>query len=419
MYRVNTKITFTQQNNYRDSNGAMKPRSGVLIFNFVHTFEILSTWNSLTDDGEIILPKNVYVTDKNGRRQPLGGSNINIGGFSDTPPVFLRGDKVKIESGYIYYDSRGNEIAPLATVFDGYVSEVTSKKPITLKVEDAMFVLKQTPARGLNGKTFFPAKDYTVEKLVSELFKAAGLPFTVNELTSTSVGDFWTNNETIAEVLARFQKDYHFESYFRGNELRVGSWPYLEIDAIASGKKLFKFQQNIIEDDLEYRRKDDIVLSAVVSNTIQQTTGETTKDGKAKTKSVKLEALITYENGASDPKVIIASKDKPLPPNTGGERHSFIFYGAKTIDELVEQGKNKLRQYYYTGFKGKFKTFGIPYVQFGDNVDILDPVLPERNGRYKVKSVKYNGGIDGNRQEIELDYLIGRLDANGNFIGLN
>ena len=61
-------------------------------------------------------------------------------------------------------------------------------------------------------------------------------------------------------------------------------------------------------------------------------------------------------------------------------------------------------------------TFGIPYVRHGDNVDILDAIIPERNGRYKVKSVQYSGGVIGLRQEIELDYLITRLDAKGNAI---
>jgi hypothetical protein len=40
----------------------------------------------------------------------------------------------------------------------------------------------------------------------------------------------------------------------------------------------------------------------------------------------------------------------------------------------------------------------------GDNVILNDPILPERNGKYKVKGVNYSGGKDGHRQEIILDY---------------
>jgi hypothetical protein len=113
---------------------------------------------------------------------------------------------------------------------------------------------------------------------------------------------------------------------------------------------------------------------------------------------------------------VVGSKETPLPPNTGGERRTLHFLGAKTTNELAKLAENELRKYYYTGLKGKFVTFGIPYVRHGDNVDILDAILPERNGRYKVKAVQYSGGVIGLRQEIELDYLITRLDAKGNAI---
>jgi hypothetical protein len=76
----------------------------------------------------------------------------------------------------------------------------------------------------------------------------------------------------------------------------------------------------------------------------------------------------------------------------------------------------ELKKYYYSGMRGKFITFGIPFVQQGDNINILDPILPERNGRYKVRSVRYSGGITGLRQEIEVDYLITKIDAQGNAI---
>lgn len=227
------------------------------------------------------------------------------------------------------------------------------------------------------------------------------------------MGDFITQNETIAEVLGRLRKDFHFESYFRGSELRCGSFKYIEQEAVDAGQKVFKFQQNIISGALEYKRRDDQVLSAVATNTIEENTGKKTKDGQAKTKKVRLEVLVTFRNASDAPEIIVGGKNKPLPPNTGGERRTLHFLGATTTDQLAKLAENELRKYYYTGLKGKFVTFGIPYVKHGDNVDILDTILPERNGRYKVKGVTYTGGVDGLRQEIELDYLVTRLDANG------
>lgn len=94
-----------------------------------------------------------------------------------------------------------------------------------------------------------------------------------------------------------------------------------------------------------------------------------------------------------------------------------FFKGATSTEELARLATNELKKYYYTGLKGKFTAFGLPFVQHGHLVDIIDPDLPEKNGRYMVKGVRYSGGIGGLRQEIEIDYLVGRLDADGKFIG--
>ena len=104
MYRVITNITFTQQ-----PTASFPDRNKQIIFPLCHEFEVLTTWDSLTDDGTITLPKNIYIKDATGKRFSLAGTNQNIGGFSPTTPFFLRGDKVVIKWGYAYYDKRGND----------------------------------------------------------------------------------------------------------------------------------------------------------------------------------------------------------------------------------------------------------------------------------------------------------------------
>lgn len=398
MLRCVTYITITQVPTLD-----FPDRKLVLFFDFVNEFTASDSWASLTNKGTIVLPKKIYYKDKYGRQQPLEGTNKNIGGFSNPVPFFLRGDTVKIEAGYRYFNQSGSEVTDTSVMFTGYISKVSSKKPINLELEDNMWKLKQVQAIGGNNQ-FFSKNKYTVESMVKEMMVNSGLTFSVNTTTSTSVGDFLVQNETIAEVLARMQKEYGFMAYFRGNELRVGSFVYIESDAITN---TFVFQQNIISDELDYQRKDDIVLSAVATNTIDELTGKHTKDGQEKTKKKKLEVLVTFRNSNTKPEIYIASKGKPIPPNTGGERRTLKFFGAKTTDELATLAANELRKYYYTGYKGKFTTFGIPFVKQGDNVVIQDPLLPERDGKYKVKSVEYKGGVSGLRQVVTLDYKIG------------
>lgn len=340
-----------------------------------------------------MLPKNLYYTDQTGRVQPLHGTNINIGGFIDVP-LFLRGDKVLLTAGYKYYDKAGVEVVEDSVIFDGFISKVHSQIPIELELEDNMWLLKQTPA-----PTYTFSDTDTLENILATLL--VGTPFTYKALTSTTFGEFQIGNESVAQVLQRMQKTYGFEFYFKRNELRGGMIIYIESEAQT---QIFRFQQNIISDDLQYMRKDDIVLSALAHNTIVEDTGKMCKDGTAKTKHTRLEVLVTIKNGVRVDTVI--NKGDTIPENIEGERRTFFFPGAKTVTELADLAYDKLIQYYYTGLRGTFTTFLIPFVSQGDNADIKDPILPERDGVYKIKSVEYTGGVNGGRQTIHLDYKL-------------
>jgi hypothetical protein len=396
MLRVITKVVIQQETPYNNIG-----RSKTVIFNFVHSIECSDSWRDFTNDATIVVPKNIYYRDKNNELVPLSGNNKNIGGF-DGSPLIMRGDKVTIDWGYKYF-SKGKEvfqgtenIKANTHLYEGFVSEVTSKTPIEFKCEDNFWKLKQIPA---------PLKTYpattTLEAMLQDMLKDT--QFTVNTLTSTTFGEYKSGNETVAEVLASLRKSYHFEAYFRGNELRCGSQVYISSEA---KQYTFTFQKDIISDDLKYKRKDDLVLSVIASNTNEVETGEITKDGKNKTKKERIEVLATFRNGSETPEYMVKEKGKDFPPNTGGERMTIPVPGATTIDQLKERALRLLKLYYYTGFKGKFITFGIPFVKMGDNVQLIDPILPERNGNYKVKSVKYSGGVKGLRQEVEIDYII-------------
>lgn len=393
-FRCVTIITFTQ-----NTSTSFPNRKKKLLFNFVHEFESEDSWTDLTNTAKITIPKNIYVRDETNRLIPLGGTNVNLGGFDNNSPLFLRGDAVKIEAGYRFFDAQGNDKLQTSVFFEGYISKVTSKKPVVLECEDNMWKLKQIIAPNKAYK-----KTDTLEDILKDMLKGSG--FTVNALTKTTFGAFRTQNETVCEVLARLRKDYHFESYFRGSELRSGALVYIEQDAIDDGLKKFTFQKNIVSDNLEYRRKDDVNLSCIAYSINKKELATTTKDGHKKTKSERLEVLVTQQNG----KFVITQKPPgqkaDFAPNTAGERRTLYFWNVTDAKALGELATNELQKYYYTGFKGKFTTIGLPYVRQGDNVQLIDPILPERNGTYKVKSVHYTGGVGGLRQEIELDYKI-------------
>ena len=406
MYRAITTITITQ----RTQTKAYPLRNKVFTFNFAHEYECTDSWRDLTNHGKVVVPKNLYVRDANNKLVPLAGTIVNIGGFSANPPLIMRGDAITIDWAYKYF-SNGREIQEGTNnttdnthLFQGFVSKVTSKKPIEFEIEDNMFLLKQIQAPI---KTFLPTD--TLETILTFLLQGTGL--LVNTTAQTTFGAFMIGSETIAEVLSRLRKQYHFESYFRGNTLYCGALVY---SSLVPNVRTFYFQSKYISgtigaiasDELEYNRKDDIVLSATATNTIEEETGATTKDGQPKTKRTRLEVLVTFQNGSDTPTVLVKQKGVDYPANTGGERRTLFFPGATTIQQLKDLAADELRKYYYTGFKGKFTTFGLPFVRMGDNVNIMDNILPERNGLYKVKSVAYSGGVNGLRQVVELDYKI-------------
>jgi hypothetical protein len=389
MFRCLTNIVINQKPTL-----AFPLRSKILTFDFVTSFEASDGWRDLSNKGKVTIPKNLFYRDENNILQPLFGTNVNIGGFSSAIPLFLRGDSISITSGYKYINSSGVEVPDVSKVFYGYISNVSPKIPIEIEIEDNMWALKQI---AVTTHTFL--KTDNLKDILTFMLK--GSIFTVNPLIDISFGSFSIGNETVAQVLQRLQKEYHFEFYFRDNELRGGINVYVLSESVSQN---FIFQNNIISDELQYKRKDDIVLSAIASNILTVRTGKFTKDGLAKTKKVRLEVLVTLFNNKQTIRQI--KKGDVVPDSNEGERKTFFYPEANTIAKLSELALQQLNKYYYTGLRGKFTTFAIPYVRSGDTAIITNKKLPEQNGNYLIKSVKYTGGVSGGRQEIELDYRL-------------
>jgi len=351
-------------------------RSDTFILDFVNDLEVSSSWKNLTDTAKFVIPKNIIFKTKDGNSYDLSGKGKNITAGIN-PPFILRGDRISIEAGYWFYDAEGNEQRPpTTTIFNGFISKVKIKIPIEIECEDNMWLLKQTTA---------PNKVFkgTLEAMVKELITPLGFSLVDHpQGITTNVGVFRTQDETIGEVLDRLRKDLRIESWFRGNNLHCSSIVYFP-NEIADPQQVFEFQSNIIDDSLDYSRIDDITLGAnAISVNKVELTG-TNADGKSKTKSKRLEAFVGKK---------------------GGEVRTLYFFDVTSEAELKKMGEERLRRFYYEGYRGKFTTFGEPFVKHGDIIKLRDKVLPEREGEYFVKSVNRKFGVsDGYRQEIEID----------------
>lgn len=415
-------INITQTTPYIDAGGNSIVRTKMFTLNVCNMVEVYSTWKNLTDTATITLPKNLYVIDENNNPYPLGtstgapsanrfqSSQNFISGFPRTgalPPLFMRGDKISIDMGYYYpsFERSDGTYAYQTTInniFNGFIAAVDSKTPLKLHCEDNMWKCKQVAATNKN----YPAGIDNMGQILADFTAQTG--FKVDRAPDGSpfaqlnIGNFRILNETWAKVFERIRKDKRLYFYFRGNILRGGGIVYYPQD---QGTPVpFVFQKNIIKDELTYKLKTDVNIGAVCYSTNKFKQAKTNAAGNTREATSRLEAYVNINNGVTT--FTNTSKE------TTTEYFTFFFTGVSSVTDLQNKGALQLAKYYYTGYHGKFTTFGLPTVIHGNIVSLSDNILPERNGNYLAKGVKTIWGVnEGYRQEIELHFRTDNLSA--------
>lgn len=359
-------------------------RSAQFIFDFVNEIEIRSSWEIMTDTAHVVLPKKLYFKNKQGQSVTFEGKNL-ISVNNDVPTI-QRGDKIKIELGYLYPSDNGKGYTTeMNTEFEGFISKVRDDYPLELTCEDNMWLLKQTK---IENKLYLGSQ-YTMETMlkdvVAQVNKKHGTNLTVNvDNVKSKIGDFRTEfNPTAAQILDDLKRHYSMICYFRGDELRVGILKYYPSER---REHVFHFQKNIIDDQLDYCRKDDVRIGVKIVGKTVVVTDKLNKNGSFKTKEK------TIEGFAGD-------KD--------GEIRTLHFY-ENDEDELQKIAEKMLPKLKFEGYRGNLTTFGLPSVRHGDSAMLIDEILG-RDGEYLVKGttkkVTMNGGF---RQVLDIDL---RLDV--------
>ncbi len=276
------------------------------------------------------------------RRLSWKGKNIILG----KDPVLKKGDSVEINLGYNDQNDK---------VFSGYVTAVSATIPAEIKCQDAMWLLKSSTIT----KTY---KSVTLKQLLQDLLLNR-IPF---EAPDVNLGPLRINKATPAQVLEKLRSMYLIKSFFRDGTLYSGLayWPSL------SKTHKLRFDTHIVESNLEYVKKEDvkIKLKIIVVN----------KQNEKK----------EYEFGDAE-----------------GEQRTLHLYDIKE-DQVQHIGAEEIERLRYDGYRGDITTFGKPFVQHGDVVDLFDPFFPDRSGSYLVKKVNPSYGMDGYRQILELDNRI-------------
>lgn len=303
------------------------------LFNAVADCNIVEDVSTLTDTCEIQLPKKIKWQEavaKNGK-----------------PPI-KRGDKITIKLGYD---------GDLQTRFTGFIRSVDAKVPITIKCEDGMFVLK---SHKVKPKAF---KNASLHEIVSYLLEGTSIQFQLMD-KNIKVGNWRLTKTHASEELQELKEKMMLSSYFR--RINGESILYIGLAYPLDNRKKVKFihGKNIIDENFEYRDKEDIRVRCEAQSF------------NAKNKKV------TYEYGDKDGDVIKIRMD------------------GLTENELKKYAIEAVERYKQSGFKGSFETFGQPEVSKCDMVEIH--ASDGNSGVYLVKKLEIEFGTNGYRQKIEL-----------------
>lgn len=301
-------------------------------FSALHNCTIVEDTQTLTDTCELALPKNIKWQ---------GYTSAN-----KYPPI-KRGDKVIVKIGY----------EKPVTRFVGYVRSVDAQTPVRIKCEDEMFLLKQTK---LAPKSF---KNATLQEVVSYLLLGTGVKFELID-KEIQIGKYRIVKPTISEELQELREKYLLSSYFRNINGKTVLYVGLKYPLDNRKKVVFQHSKNIISEDLEYRKKEDIRVRV-----------EAVSFGKKHKKT-------TIEVGDKNGDVIKIRID------------------GLTETELKKYAVQALERYKQSGFKGSFETFGQPEVSKCDMVDIT--ASDGNKGAYLVEKNEISFGVNGYRQHITL-----------------
>lgn len=328
---------------------------GDFTFDYVTNLIIESSWNTFTDTANITLPNKFIQKNK-----------VIVAG---TDNIFKRGDVVEINIGYF---------PKLQRRFTGFLNNIHPETPLILECEDPMFLLKQI---NLKSKQFL---NTTIKEVID--FATADLGNLTIEFDDkdAKIGNFEIDNKGFVNAVTVFEvlkKQFGYNIYFQDGILQVRILnSILSLDKTAH---VMSTEFNIIEDNLTFQRDDDVGMVVRF-------------DSKQKDNSV-----ITLFGFKEKGETVISRT-----PKQGGIVNSWKV--PELSEDLIKQLITRnIDKYIWEGFQGSFTTFLESTIEHSDRIDFIDNRLPEKNGRYLIKTVVTTFGVDGGRQIVELRNKVG------------
>lgn len=283
------------------------------------------------------------------------------------------GDEVKIKVGY--YPN-------IETRFVGYVSKRVPNSPLEIHCENESWQYKQKILEPLT------IEDATLGDLIEQIYSVNPAKTKIYE-PERKIGDWRiAKSTTFLKVLDALRQKFGISAFWDFDGVLNIDQQFKETSPVAGVFHYDTDKANIID----------------ISNMTYQEAAEFSQV----VKGVSIQDTLDVKGQPNKPITIFSFYDE-----LGNIQSSTIFSGQGNVNnfnlpyltaaELTKLTETKLKALNFTGYRGGFKTFGEPIISVNDDVEIFNDKQKEMQGRYRVRAVTINYGIDsGYRQDIQV-----------------
>jgi hypothetical protein len=256
---------------------------------------------------------------------------------------------------YLGYDYEEN------LEFEGYIAYIGTDVPVVIECEDKMWLLKQTNIT----RSY---RSISLDAMLKDILPS----FISYNAVGFQLGKYTISQCSIAKVLEDLKDRFGLYSYFKEGILIVG-FPY----QTPSKTIPLAFRENIIESNVRF-----------------EDAGQT---------KIRVKAIWIAKNGKQK-SVSIGDK--------GGELHT-LHFGSEihSLKELKKVATEKMKLLRYIGYRGDITTFGIPYLEHGDALELNDVDYLQQKGQYLTNALNTTFGQSGFRRNIEIGPSINIKDV--------
>lgn len=257
--------------------------------------------------------------------------------------MFRIGDAVTISSGY---NREHNE------EFAGYITRLNDDRHLVMDLEDEMYMLKRGQLHFNKSKCKLKDLFDAINKLMLEVH---GKQYTL-DVADAELGNVRIKGKTPCEVLQEIKDKYKLYTYFRDGVLISGKvYQSNEVRHVLN----FDNERNIKGHSLEFNKAEDLKVRVKVTSV--------TSSGQ----------LLTATAGDED-----------------GAESEIGLYGINNQADLQKKADAKLALMKVDGYKGDINCYAVPFIRFGDEVQLRSAKFPERDGAYYVDAtnLKYETG---------------------------